>query len=182
MDQETRASDSTQVRRYPAARSAGWFWLILIALLCFAIAGASLLAAQASGSFIGALAMILSAAVLVILGLMTLLLSGWSRTVRYELSPERLVLFCGPIRYNVLLADVKRVSKQDLRMSIWSSTRFPGFALGNVPCGGIGNVVMCSTRSLKGIILIETGTRKYGITPVDEESFLADLTDYLEAS
>lgn len=54
---------------------------------------------------------------LVIFGLMSLMLSGWSRTVRYELSADGLVLFCGPIRYNVLLSDIKRVSEQDLRMS-----------------------------------------------------------------
>jgi hypothetical protein len=40
----------------------------------------------------------------------------------------------------------------------------------------------CSTRSLKGIILIETGTKKYGITPADEGAFLADLRNHLEAN
>lgn len=63
----------------------------------------------------------------------------------------------------------------------WSSTRFPGFALGGIPYGGVGIVVMCATRSLKGIILIETGKKKYGVTPSDEAAFLSELEGFLEA-
>ncbi|MEX0974872.1 MAG: PH domain-containing protein [Bacillota bacterium] len=66
-------------------------------------------------------------------------------------------------------------------MTAWSSTRFPGFALGGIPYGGVGVVVMCSTRSLRGIILIETGKKKYGVTPADEAEFLSELEGFLEA-
>jgi len=165
--------------KYPAARSLGWLWLGLGAILMFVFAGAILVAVVASESGISAVAVI-PAAILVILGVCAMLLAGWSSTVRYEISPEKLSMFCGPVKYNVAVPDIVSVRKTDLRMTLHSSTRFPGFALGKIPYAGTGDVIMCATRSLRGIILIETGTRKYGVTPADEEAFLAQLRGYLK--
>lgn len=177
---ENRAAEP-RTSHYPAAKSLGWLWMILIALACFGLAAVSLLGVVQSRSGGGAAIVALVAALFVILGICSLVLSGWSATVRYELTPEKLSLFCGSVKYNVPLYQVKSVSKQDLRMTVWSSTRFPGFALGSIPYGGIGDVTMCSTRSLKGIIVIDAGKRKYGVTPADEGAFLAELNRYLGA-
>ncbi|MGE5580566.1 MAG: PH domain-containing protein [Bacillota bacterium] len=165
--------------KYPAARSLGWLWLGLAGVLLFVFAGLMLMAVVGSGSGIGAVAVI-PAAILVILGVCVMLLAGWSSTVRYELSPERLSMFCGPVKYNVAVPEIVSVNKTGLRMTMHSSTRFPGFALGKIPYAGTGDVIMCATRSLRGIILIETGKRKYGVTPSDEAAFLAQLRGYVE--
>lgn len=53
--------------------------------------------------------------------------------------------------------------------------RLPGFALGEMEYGGVGSVVMCATRALKGVTIIRTPLKKYGLTPADETAFLADL-------
>lgn len=169
----------TESTKYPAARSLGWLWLSLAAILMFVLAGLALMAVVGSGSGIGAAAVI-PAATLVILGVCAMLLAGWSTTVRYELSPDRLSLFCGSVKYNVAVPEIVSVGKTDLRMTIHSSTRFPGFALGKIPYAGTGDVIMCATRSLRGIILIETATKKYGVTPADEAAFLAQLRGYMK--
>ncbi|NTU51872.1 MAG: hypothetical protein HGA94_05485, partial [Candidatus Aminicenantes bacterium] len=49
----------------------------------------------------------------------------------------------------------------------------PGIALFEVLYGDVGRVKMCSTAALKGILLIETDGGLYGITPLDEEGFVA---------
>lgn len=167
---------------FAAAPSAGWAWLIGIALSCFAFAAVLVTAGVASGSSPGAIFTVASAVVLVILGMLALALSGWSRAVRYEVYADKVVMRCGgPVQYRIPLAEVKKISRQDLTMTAWSSTRFPGFALGSVPYAGIGHVIMCSTRSLKGILLIETGSRKYGLTPADEQAFLSEVRRQMEA-
>jgi len=54
-----------------------------------------------------------------------------------------------------------------------------GFALGEMEYGKVGSVVMCSTRALKGVTIVRTSLKKYGLTPADEEGFLADLKSRL---
>ena len=58
--------------------------------------------------------------------------------------------------------------------------RFPGIALFKVPYADVGNVKMCATAALNNILLIETDKEKYGITPADEESFVAALRAQME--
>jgi len=108
------------------------------------------------------------------------LLASWISTMHYELGPEELVLCYGPFRWPIKLQEIRRVWRQDLTLSLWSSVRFPGFAAFGVPTGNMGNVHMCATRSLKDILLIETDRRRYGITPADEEVFARLLTYSLQ--
>lgn len=180
LEQRIGIDDSDKVRVYSAARSTAPLVLVPFAFLFFGTAAATFFIGHATGAT-GALTVIIPAVVQVFLGLAAIVLSIWSRLVRYELSSEKLVLSCGPVRYTVPLSEIGKVTKQDLQMTIRGSTRFPGFALGTVLYGGIGNVVMCSTRSSKGITVIEASSKKYGVTPADEEAFLADLMGRLGA-
>lgn len=66
-------------------------------------------------------------------------------------------------------------------MTIWSTIRFPGIALFQVPYADVGNVKMCATAALKDILLIETEKEKYGLTPADEGAFVAALRAHMEA-
>ncbi len=170
----------TTSSKYQAARSQGGMWLTLIGIGFFALALLILTGVVKSGSGAGA-ALMLPVPIAIIIGVCFFVLAGWAGAVRYELTPERITMFCGPIRYNILVAEIRSADKTDLGLTLWSSTRFPGFALGRIPYRDIGDVVMCATRSLKGIILIETANKKYGMTPADESGFLAELRGYLEA-
>jgi hypothetical protein len=113
-------------------------------------------------------------------GLITLPYAFWFSSLRYELGDDELVLRCGPYRYRVRLADITGLERRDLVYTFLSGMRLPGFALGEMEYGGgVGNVVMCSTRALKGVTIVGTRLKKYGLTPADEEGFLADLKSRL---
>jgi len=59
---------------------------------------------------------------------------------------------------------------------VWASLGLPGFALTSVLYSDAGRVFMCSTRVANGVLVIDTGKRKYGISPRDEDGFIAALT------
>lgn len=124
---------------------------------------------------LGSIGLVFSGALPIVLSLIFLLPFLWLPSLRYELEDERLTMRCGPLRYVIDLSEIERVTRRDLTMSMWSSFRLPGVALGEAVYGDVGNVVMCATRALKGITLIETRRRKYGLTPADEKALLADL-------
>jgi len=48
-------------------------------------------------------------------------------------------------------------------------------ALFTVPYADVGNVKMCATSASKDILLIETSSGLYGVTPRDEETFMTDI-------
>jgi len=96
-------------------------------------------------------------------------------SMRYELDSDNLVMRCGLLRYVVPLTSIKRITKRDLEISLWSSLRLPGLALFTVPYADVGKVKMCATSASKDIILIETDRDMHGITPADEEGFIADF-------
>jgi len=84
----------------------------------------------------------------------------WFSSLRYELGDGELVLRCGPYRYRVRLADITSVDRRDLAFAFLSGMRLPGLAL-------------------KGVTIVRTRRKKYGLTPADEEGFLADLKSRL---
>lgn len=146
-------------------RSWGWVWLAGLALLMFYSA---FLLGLRSGAPLFALAFAVPTA---LIGLFALYLAVLFPTMRYDLMAEELRLRYGRMCWRVPLAAVRDVRTEDLGWTIWSSWRFPGFALFNVPYAKLGNVRMCSTRSVRGVLLIETDDARYGISPADEEGF-----------
>lgn len=159
---------------YRAAPSAGWLWLVGIALLAIVPTLPAVLAVRQAPVVL--ITVILGMAV----GLPFLVMAFWFPTIRYELGLDELVLCYGPFRYTIRLHDIQEVTKRDLAFSVWSSMRLPGFAMWTVDYADEGNVFMCATRSLKDIVYIVTPRRKYGITPADEQEFLQDLTRRLK--
>jgi hypothetical protein len=79
------------------------------------------------------------------------------------------------IRYVIELEQIKSIKRRDLGIGIVSSFRFPGLALFSVPYPEVGSVKMCATAATRGILLIETDSAKYGLTPADEKEFVAEL-------
>lgn len=153
-------------------KSSGWAWLIGIALLGLI----TLVPTVQSASQIPSPLLLLTAGLTGLVFVGGVALAFWFPTMRYDLDDQALTLHYGPVLYyRVPLAQIESVRRRDLGMTIWSSIRFPGIALFTVPYADVGNVRMCATGALKGILLIETERAKYGITPADEDGFVAAL-------
>jgi hypothetical protein len=71
------------------------------------------------------------------------------QTMRYELDDESLVMKCRFIKYVVPFSSIRRITKRDLEISLWSSFRLPGLALFTVPYVDVGKVKMCATSRLR---------------------------------
>jgi hypothetical protein len=110
------------------------------------------------------------------IGLGFLLIAAFFPAMRYEIDGNRLILTYGPLlRYTINIKQIKSIRRRDLGFSPVSSFRFPGLAIFRVPYPEIGSVKMCATAASNGILLIETDTEKYGLTPADEKEFVAEL-------
>ena len=93
-----------------------------------------------------------------------------------ELDERSLTLRYGPVlTYQIPLNEIQTIRKRNLSISLLSSMRLPGLALFTVHYTDLGNVKMCATSAATGILLVETAKHKYGLTPADEEGFLAAL-------
>jgi hypothetical protein len=151
-------------------QSTGWMWVGAIGLTSLAIIVGLVVSLGFSGPFL--FAILLTG----IIGTGFLFIAACFPTMRYEIGESNLLITYGPLlRYNVNLAEVKSIRRRDLGFSPVSSFRFPGLALFGVPYPEIGMVNMCATASSNGILIIETGSKKYGITPADETQFVAEL-------
>ena len=158
-------------------RSNGWLWLVVIALFTIGIGIVSalpLLTGATDKILIGVLAS--SSLLLLVIGAPFLALAAWFPTMRYELDAHTLTLRYGPVlTYRIPLDEIQTIRKRNLSISLLSSMRLPGIALFTVPYTDVGNVKMCATAAATGILLVETAKDKYGLTPADEEDFVAAL-------
>lgn len=155
-------------------RSYGWLWLVGIGLVIIGLAALMLLVVSPGEE--GYIAVLVTFVLTAAMGLPFLVLAVWFPTMRYELSAETLTLRYGPVlTYRIPLDEIETIRRRNLSISLWSSVRFPGFALFTVPYSDVGNVKMCATAAADRVLLIETGEEKYGVTPADEEAFVAAL-------
>ncbi len=167
----------TLIKTFRPRPSYGWFWLVLTAAMIIAVAVAPALAIGISSN-----TALLTLIICVPITLAFLLLAFWFPTMRYELEAGQVTLRYGPVlKYRIPLSQIQTIRRKNLSLTIWSSIRFPGIALFQVPYADIGNVNMCATAALNNILLVETAKAKYGLTPADEEAFLAALRAQMEA-
>jgi hypothetical protein len=156
--------------------SSGWCWLVLMAAIITALAIAPALALGTSSRSAS-----LTLLICIPVALAFLILSIWFPTMRYELDADQITLRYGPVlTYHIPLKQIQTIRRRNLSLTIWSSIRFPGIALFGVPYADVGSVKMCATAALNKILLIETETAKYGLTPADEEAFLAAVHAQME--
>lgn len=156
---------------YAARKSYGWFFLALITLSLLSIGGFLVHLYLITGQIFLFLSIFLSlgTALLFLIILISL------PFMKYELDDKKLVMKCCLLKYTVPLASIKRITKRDLEISLWSSLRLPGLALFTVLYADVGKVKMCATSASKDIILIETDHGLYGITPAKEDEFVTDF-------
>ncbi|MBM4463996.1 MAG: hypothetical protein FJ014_00250 [Chloroflexi bacterium] len=158
--------------------SHGWVWLILIALLTLVVSvGTTLLLPGEVPWPI----LLLNIGLGLVIGLPGLALAVCFPTMRYELDDQALTLRYGPVlHYHIPLARIRSIRRRNLSISLWSSLRLPGLALFTVPYSDVGKVKMCATAAADRILLIETDDATYGLTPADEEGFVAALMARME--
>jgi hypothetical protein len=153
--------------------SHGWVWLVLLAglMLVLTVLPTLLWARQAPWPVI-----VLNVGIGLGIALPMLAFALWFPTMRYELDDQTLTLRYGPLlHYRIPLERIQVIRRRNLSISLWSSMRFPGLALFSVPYSDVGQVKMCATAAADRILLVETDDAKYGLTPADEESFVAAL-------
>ena len=159
---------STKV--FKPRKSTGWMWVGALALVLLTSGLSILLTYGFSGPFM--LIILLT----IPFGLMFLVITVFFPTMRYQIEENHLILTYGPLlRYAIDIGQIKSIRRRDLRISPLSSFRFPGLAIFGVPYLEIGTVKMCATAASTDILLIETDSTKYGLTPADEEEFVAEL-------
>jgi hypothetical protein len=145
-------------------------WVGTIGFLVLATGVSLIIQFGFSGPFI------LTCLLTVPIGIGFLVLAVFFPTMRYEIEGTHLTLTYGPLlRYVIDIAQIKSIRRRDLRINLLSSFRFPGLALFGVPYPEIGNVRMCATAASTGILLIETESAKYGLTPANEQEFVVEL-------
>ena len=155
--------------------SNGWIWVTIIGAALTAICIGLILTLGFSGTF--TFTILLTG----VIGVGFLFIAACFPTMRYGIGNDKLIITYGPIlRYTVNLADIKSIRRRDLNVSLISSFRFPGLALFGVPYSEIGTVRMCATSAGEGILVIETASKKFGITPADESAFVAKLRKRME--
>ena len=150
--------------------SSGWMWVGAMALVLLASGLYMLIKYGFSGPFMLTILLTLP------LGLVFLLITVFFPTMRYELEGNKLILIYGPLlRYIIDIRQIKSIRRRDLKVSPLSSFRFPGLAIFGVPYLDMGTVKMCATAAGKDILLIETASTRYGLTPANEEELVAEV-------
>lgn len=109
------------------------------------------------------------------------------KTMRYELTDNKLDVYGGPVHYEIPLDTVTRAYGRDIytgpsnqvRISSANGIDTPNLALSNVTWKDTGLLKMCGTpgrvKGIQHIVIIETTKDKYGITPAEEQTFLDAL-------
>jgi len=102
---------------------------------------------------------------------------SWYPTMRYELSEDKLILRCGPLKSEIPLTSIKEIRKKNLKYHPSSTGwKLPGYCIFRIKYADEDWVRMYSRAMLRNIIIIETDKEKYGITPREEE-FLAEISE-----
>lgn len=155
--------------------STGWIWVGAIGLVLLGTGLSLLLSSGLAGPFL------VTILLTVPIGIGFLVIAVFFPAMRYEFDGTHLILTYGPLlRYSIELEEIKSIRRRDMGIGLVSSFRFPGLALFSVPYPEVGRVRMCATAASSGILLIETGSAKYGITPADEKDFVAELQERMK--
>ncbi len=162
----------TEKKIFKPRPSTGWIWVGLIGLVPLATGLGLLITYGLSSAFL------LTILITIPIGIGFLLLAIFFPTMRYEIEGSHLSLVYGPLlRYTIELGQIKSIRSRDLEISPVSSFRFPGLAIFAVPYPEVGTIKMCATAASHGILLIETTSAKYGLTPANEQEFVAELQE-----
>lgn len=158
---------------FEARSSYGWLWLSSLGVLIIVLMVFSLIPFwQETPLWV----LVMNICIGAMIGVPFLFIAFQIPKIRYELQDDALHIHMGRlINYSISYESIQSVTKKNLSISLWSSMRFPGLALFTVPYVDEGKVKMCATAAGKNILLIKTENGKYGITPKNEQQFIALL-------
>jgi len=163
-------TSSLEKKIFKPRQSAGWIWVGAIGLVLLMIGLNLFIKSGLSGPFL--ITILLTTPI----GIGFLVIAAFFPTMRYEIYDTSLILTYGPLlRYVIDIEQIKSIKRHDMAIGLVSSFRFPRLALFSVPYPEVGGVKMCATAASNGILLIETESAKYGLTPADEKEFVAEL-------
>lgn len=154
-------------------------------LLAVAVLPTLLIALVASPPIEARLVLYLMAAVTGLFTLALVIGGGLAvNRIEYRLSDEALEIRVGPWRGPVLpLESIRRAwSPEEVHSSDWSSSvgiRLPGLYIATVRPPGVGAVTLYATRRDRHLVVLETATRRYGVSPEDPAAFLGALQEKL---
>ncbi len=150
--------------------STGWLWVGVIGLALLGTGLGLLISSGWTGPFM------ITILLTIPLGIFFLVIAVCFPTMRYEIEGTNLFITYGPLlQYVIDIKHIQSIKRRDLGIGVVSSFRFPGLALFSVPYPEVGKVKMCATATSREILLIETESEKYGLTPADEKEFVAEL-------
>ena len=165
-----------ETKTFQPRPSTGWAWITIIALIPLSVGLTLIMRFGFSGPM---LPMILIATPI---GIGFLIIAVFFPTMKYEMDNSSLTLSYGPLLHDTIrIKDIKSIRRCNLGFSPVSSFRFPGLAIFRVHYPNVGLVKMCATAASNDILLIETDSNKYGITPADEPDFVAELRKRIES-
>jgi hypothetical protein len=97
-------------------------------------------------------------------------------TMKYVVRDDKVILSCGPFKWVIAIRSIRSIREKDLDyIPISEGWKLPGYTLFKIRYGGVGRVRMCATSMTKRILLIETDTDLWGITPAHVDSFVARI-------
>lgn len=128
----------------------------------------------------GTASLLLAAVVLLLLlGTMALMVgvAVGARMITYVLEDERLEVRLGWVKVRVPYGEIRAVELAEPRgypIKVMG-TSMPGFYWGRFGWKGAGAGLKLYSTQLKPIVLVRTGRHTYGLTPEDQEGFVAEL-------
>lgn len=130
--------------------------------------------------FSGGKSLIITGMVFIPLILLIGFYTGIYHTISYEVYEKELILKCGPFSSKIQYKKIKKITKiEELGFSPIGLYRSSKYLLGSSYFVKSGWIKMYATNC-KNVLLIETDTKRYGITPSNEEDFLRILNERLK--
>lgn len=95
-------------------------------------------------------------------------------TMTYVVGQGQLILRCGPFRWEIPARSIRSMVERDLKyMPTSEGWKLPGYTLFRIHYADVGTVRMCATALTKRILVVETDSEWWGVTPADVGSFIA---------
>ena len=95
-------------------------------------------------------------------------------TMKYTVTNSEVIPSCGPFHWSIPISQIRSMSERDLEWLPWSEGwKIPGYTLFKIRYGGVDAVHMCATALRKRILLIDTESGLWGITPADVDGFVS---------
>jgi hypothetical protein len=95
-------------------------------------------------------------------------------SMKYTVTQSEVIPSCGPFRWRIPISEIRSIVERNLSWLPWADGwKIPGYALFTIRYGDVGTVRMCATSMTRRVLVIETDQGLWGITPQDEEGFIA---------